>query len=90
MEELAKADPDFAKLWNRVLVKRNVKRSSMVANNERPTRAEVIEACEKDYYYQRLYASARERYERYLKVFETVVALMMPEIDPPGYGRTPR
>lgn len=71
MEELAKADPDFAKLWNRVLVQRNVKRSFMVANNERPSKAEVIEACEKDDYYQRLYASAKERYERYLKVFET-------------------
>lgn len=70
MEELAKADPDFARLWNRVRVQRNVKYSTMVANNERPSRAEVIEACEKDDYYQRLYASAKERYERYLKVFE--------------------
>ena len=72
MEELAKADPDFAKLWNRVLVQRNVKRSFLSAGNGRPPEAEVLRACEEDGYYQRLYAAAKERYDRYLRTFEVL------------------
>ena len=72
MEELAKADPDFAKLWNRVLVQRNVKRSFLSTGNGRPPEAEVLRACEEDGYYQRLYAAAKERYDRYLRTFEVL------------------
>lgn len=71
MEELAKADPDFAKLWDRVLVQRTVKRSFLAMGDAMPSESEVLAACEEDDYYQRLYAAAKERYNRYVKMFET-------------------
>ena len=71
MEELAEADPDFAKLWRRVEVQRNVKRSILAMDGAVPSESEVSVACESDGYYRRLYSAAEERYGRYLRMLET-------------------
>lgn len=71
MEELADVDPDFAPLWNRLKSARCVVLSLMIAEaEERPSQEELDEACDKDRQYQRCLAKCRERYERYLKLFE--------------------
>ena len=71
MEELADADPDFAPLWNRLKSARCVVLSLMIAEaEERPSQEELDAACDKDRQFQRCLAKCRERYERYLKLFE--------------------
>lgn len=71
MEELADADPDFAPLWNKLKSARCVVLSLMIADTEeRPSQEELDEACDKDRQFQRCLAKCKERYERYLKLFE--------------------
>lgn len=71
MEELADADPDFAPLWNKLKSARCVVLSLMVAEaEERPSQEELDAACDEDRQFQRCLAKCRERYERYLKLFE--------------------
>ena len=71
MEELADADPDFAPLWNRLKSARCVVLSLMIANTEkRPSQEELDAACDEDRQFQRCLEKCRERYERYLKLFE--------------------
>ena len=70
MEELAEADPDFAPLWRKLESARAVVRSIMFMNGKRYPEEEVLEACKEDAQYQRCLARCKERYERYLKVFE--------------------
>ena len=71
MEELADADPDFAPLWNKLKSARCVVLSLMIAETEeRPSQEELDAACDKDSQFQRCLAKCRERYERYLKLFE--------------------
>lgn len=71
MEELADADPDFAPLWNRLKSARCVVLSLMIAEaEERPSQEELEAACDEDRQFQRCLAKCKERYERYLKLFE--------------------
>lgn len=70
MEELAEADPDFAPLWRKLESARAVVRSIMFMDGKRYPEEEVLEACKEDAQYQRCLARCKERYERYLKVFE--------------------
>lgn len=71
MEELADADPDFAPLWNKLKSARCVVLSLMVADKEeRPSQEELDAACDEDRQFQRCLAKCKERYERYLKLFE--------------------
>lgn len=70
MAGLAKADPDFAKLWRRLETQRCVIRSWMAMGEKMPPEEDVQAACEEDEHYRRYYAACKERYERYLKVFE--------------------
>lgn len=70
MEELAEADPDFAPLWRKLESARAVVRSIMFMDGHRYPEEEVLEACKEDAQYQRCLARCKERYERYLKVFE--------------------
>ena len=71
MEELADADPDFAPLWNKLKSARCVVLSLMIADSEeRPSQEELDAACDKDRQFQRCLAKCKERYERYLKLFE--------------------
>ncbi len=70
MEELAEADPDFAPLWRKLESARAVVRSIMFMDGKRYPEEEVLEACREDAQYQRCLARCKERYERYLKVFE--------------------
>lgn len=70
MEELAEADPDFAPLWRKLESARAVVRSIMFMDGKRHPEEEVLEACKEDAQYQRCLARCKERYERYLKVFE--------------------
>ena len=71
MEELADADPDFAPLWNKLKSARCVVLSLMIADTEeRPSQEELDAACDEDRQFQRCLAKCKERYERYLKLFE--------------------
>ena len=70
MEELAEADPDFAPLWRKLESARAVVRSIMFMDGKRYPEEEVLEACKEDAQYQRCLSRCKERYERYLKVFE--------------------
>lgn len=71
MEELADADSDFAPLWNKLKSARCVVLSLMIADTEeRPSQEELDAACNEDRQFQRCLAKCRERYERYLKLFE--------------------
>lgn len=71
MEELADADPDFAPLWNKLKSARCVVLSLMIADTEeRPSQEELDAACNEDRQFQRCLARCKERYERYLKLFE--------------------
>lgn len=70
MEELAEADPDFAPLWRKLESARAVVRSIMFMDGHRYPEEEVLEACKEDAQYQRCLARCKERYERYLKIFE--------------------
>ena len=70
MEELAETDPDFAPLWRKLESARAVVRSIMFMDGKRYPEEEVLEACKEDAQYQRCLARCKERYERYLKVFE--------------------
>ena len=71
MEELADADPDFASLWNKLKSARCVVLSLMIADKEeRPSQEELDAACDEDRQFQRCLAKCKERYERYLKLFE--------------------
>lgn len=71
MEELADADPDFAPLWNKLKSARCVVLSLMIADKEeRPSQEELDAACDEDRQFQRCLAKCKERYERYLKLFE--------------------
>ena len=71
MEELADADPDFAPLWNKLKSARCVVLSLMIASTEeRPTQEELSQACSEDRQFQRCLARCKERYERYLKLFD--------------------
>ncbi len=71
MEELADADPDFAPLWNKLRSARCVVLSLMVANTEeRPSQEELDKACAEDRQFQRCLTRCKERYDRYLKLFE--------------------
>jgi len=74
MEELAKADPGFAKLWRKVQMRRDVIRSLLYSYGERPPESEVLEKCAEDAHYQRYYAACEERYERYVKTLEVFAA----------------
>ncbi|WP_165249010.1 helix-turn-helix domain-containing protein [Adlercreutzia sp. ZJ141] len=71
MEELADADPDFAPLWNKLRSARCVVLSLMIDNTEeRPSQEELDKACDEDRQFQRCLARCKERYDRYLKLFE--------------------
>lgn len=71
MEELADADPDFTPLWNKLKSARCVVLSLMIAGKEeRPSQEELDAACDEDRQFQRCLAKCKERYERYLKLFE--------------------
>lgn len=71
MEELADADPDFAPLWNKLKSARCFVLSLMIADNgKRPSQEELDLACSEDRQFQRRLAKCKERYERYLKLFE--------------------
>lgn len=71
MEELADADPDFAPLWNKLKSARCVVLSLMIADTEeRPSQEELDAACDEDRQFQRCLARCKERYERYLKLFD--------------------
>ncbi len=70
MEELAEADPDFAPLWRKLESARAVVRSIMFMDGKRYPEEEVLEAYREDAQHQRCLARCKERYERYLKVFE--------------------
>lgn len=71
MEELADADPDFAPLWNKLKSARCVVLSLMIADTEeRPSQEELNAACDEDRQFQRCLARCKERYERYLKLFD--------------------
>lgn len=74
MEELAKADPGFAKLWRKVQTRRNVIRSLLYSCGDRPPEFEVLAKCEEDGAYQRYFAACEERYERYVKTLEVFAA----------------
>lgn len=74
MEELAKADPGFAKLWRKVQTRRDVIRSLLYSYGERPPESEVLAKCEEDAHYQRYYAACEERYGRYVKTLEVFTA----------------
>ena len=71
MKELADADPDFAPLWNKLKSARCVVLSIMCSNDgKRPSQEELEKACEEDRQFQRWRARCKERYERYLELFE--------------------
>lgn len=68
MEDLAKADPEFAKLWRKVQTRRDVIRSLLYSYGERPPEEHVLEKCAEDDHYRRYLAACEERYARYLKM----------------------
>lgn len=70
MVGLAQADPEFAKLWRRVETRRSVIRSQLYSADGNVLEAEVAKACEEDEHYRRYLAACKERYDRYLKVFD--------------------
>lgn len=74
MEELAKADPGFARLWRKVQTRRDVIRSLLYSYGERPPESEVLAKCEEDAHYQRYWAACEERYGRYVKTLEVFAA----------------
>lgn len=74
MEELAKADPGFAKLWRKVQTRRDVIRSLLYSYGDRPPEFEVLAKCEEDGTYQRYFAACEERYGRYVKTLEVFAA----------------
>ena len=74
MEELAKADPGFAKLWHKVQTRRSVIRSQLYMGGDRPPESEVLAKCAEDGPYRRYWAACEERYGRYLKMCEVFSA----------------
>ncbi|MDU8005756.1 MAG: hypothetical protein E7J12_07795 [Eggerthella sp.] len=68
MEDLAKTDPEFAKLWRKVQTRRDVIRSLLYSYGERPPEEHVLEKCAEDDHYRRYLAACEERYARYLKM----------------------
>lgn len=70
MAGLAQADPEFAKIWRRVETRRSVIRSQLYAEGRSISEAEVATACEADRHYARYLEACKERYDRYLKVFD--------------------
>lgn len=74
MEELAKADPGFARLWRKVQTRRDVIRSLLYSYGERPPESEVLARCEEDDHYRRYFAACEERYGRYVKTLEAFTA----------------
>lgn len=70
MEDLAKADPEFANLWQKLQTARSVVRSIMYSTWERPTEEEVLKACQDDRQYMRFMEKCTERYNRYLSTWE--------------------
>ncbi len=70
MVGLAQADPDFAKLWRKVEMRRSVIRSQLAMGGALPPEEQVLAAYEEDGPYKRHIAACEERYGRYLKVFE--------------------
>lgn len=74
MPALAKADPDFAKLWRKVQTRRDVIRSLLYSYGDRPSEEKVLEECKKDEHYKRYMAACEERYGRYVKMCEVFAA----------------
>lgn len=74
MEELAQADPGFAKLWRKAQTRRSVIRSQLCMGGDRPPESEVLALCEQDGPYQRYLAACEERHARYLKMCEVFSA----------------
>lgn len=74
MAALAKADPDFAKLWRKVQTRRDVIRSLLYSYGDRPPEDKVLEECRKDEHYKRYMAACEERYGRYTKMCEVFAA----------------
>ena len=74
MAELAKADPDFAKLWRKVQTRRDVIRSLLFSEFGRQPEESVLEKCAEDKHYQDYYTACEERYARYLKMCEVFSA----------------
>lgn len=70
MVGLAQADPEFAKLWRRVETRRSVIRSQLYSEGRDVPEAEVARACEEDAHFARYLRACKERYDRYLGVFE--------------------
>lgn len=72
MEDLAKADPGFAKLWRRVASRRNVILSLLYDRNPAASREEFEAECEADETLARHMAACEERYGRYLALCDSM------------------
>lgn len=72
MEDLAKADPGFAKLWRRVASRRNVILSLLYDRKPGASREEFEAECEADETLARHMAACEERYGRYLALCDSM------------------
>lgn len=68
MPELAEADPEFGKLWRKVVARRNVVRSLLYDERPGATEDDVSERCAADRLYGKYLAACEERYGRYLSI----------------------
>ena len=68
MPELAEADPEFGKLWRKVVARRNVVHPLLYDERPDATEEDVSEKCAADRLYGKYLAACEERCGRYLSM----------------------